>query len=56
MCEKAEQRSIELEKSLEVLDSWKKRGDDLLYSMIPQSVAERLRSGENRMSTCEVIV
>lgn len=54
MFEKAEQRSLELEKSYELLDSWKKRGDDLLYSMIPQSVAERLRNGEKRLSTCEV--
>ncbi|KAK6627826.1 hypothetical protein RUM44_010305 [Polyplax serrata] len=53
MFEKAEQRSLELEKSYELLDSWKKRGDDLLYSMIPQSVAERLRNGEKRLSTCE---
>lgn len=54
MFEKAEQRSLELEKSYELLDSWKKKGDDLLYSMIPQSVAERLRRGENSLSTCEV--
>ncbi|KAL0274881.1 UNVERIFIED_CONTAM: hypothetical protein PYX00_002910 [Menopon gallinae] len=53
MFERAEQRSLELENSYSLLDSWKRRGDDLLYSMIPQSVADRLRNGESRLSTCE---
>lgn len=53
MCEKAEQNSVELEKSYVLLDSWKRRGDDLLYSMIPQSVADRLRNGESRLNTCQ---
>lgn len=47
-------RSDELEKSYDLLDTWKKRGDDLLYSMIPQTVADRLRSGESSVNTCEV--
>lgn len=29
------------------------QGDDLLYSMIPRPVAERLRSGQNTLSTCQ---
>jgi hypothetical protein len=33
---------------------WKKCGDDLLYSMIPRSVAEQLRAGESTLSTCKV--
>lgn len=49
--EKEEQRSDELENSLHLADSWKKQGDDLLYSMIPRPVAERLRSGE--AATCD---
>lgn len=53
MCEKAEQHSVELEKSYELLDEWKRKGDDLLYSMIPQSVADRLRNGESRLNTCQ---
>nr|CAD7395685.1 unnamed protein product [Timema poppensis] len=55
MFEKAEQRSMELEHSYSLLDCWKRRGDELLYSMIPKSVADRLRTGENPMSTCQVI-
>lgn len=51
--EKEEQRSDELETSLKLADSWKKQGDDLLYSMIPRPVAERLRGGQNPMATCE---
>uniref|UniRef100_A0A8D8S3Q7 guanylate cyclase n=1 Tax=Cacopsylla melanoneura TaxID=428564 RepID=A0A8D8S3Q7_9HEMI len=53
LCEKAEQRSDELEKSYEELDKWRKCGDDLLYSMIPKSVAEQLRAGESTLSTCK---
>ncbi|KAK5650377.1 hypothetical protein RI129_001406 [Pyrocoelia pectoralis] len=53
MFDKAEQRSIELEHSYKLLDTWKRRGDDLLYSMIPKSVADRLRGGRSSLSTCE---
>ncbi|KAJ8682238.1 hypothetical protein QAD02_018030 [Eretmocerus hayati] len=53
MFEKAEQRSQELELSYALLDRWKNKGDELLYSMIPQSVADRLRSGESALGTCE---
>lgn len=54
MFDKEAQRSDELEKSYELLDTWKRRGDDLLYSMIPQTVADRLRTGNSSLSTCEV--
>lgn len=53
MFEKEEQRSDELETSLKLADSWKKQGDDLLYSMIPRPVAERLSLGQSPMATCE---
>jgi guanylate cyclase, other len=53
MCEREEQRAEELEKSLTLADSWKKQGDDLLYSMIPRTVADRLRSGQNPLETCQ---
>uniref|UniRef100_A0A1B0EW13 guanylate cyclase n=1 Tax=Lutzomyia longipalpis TaxID=7200 RepID=A0A1B0EW13_LUTLO len=51
--EREEQRSDELETSLHLADSWKRQGDDLLYSMIPKPVAERLRAGQNPLSTCQ---
>lgn len=54
MFDKAEERSDELQKSYELLDTWKRRGDDLLYSMIPKTVADRLRTGQSHLSTCEV--
>jgi len=56
MFEKAEQRSLELERNYELLDCWKRRGDELLYSMIPRSVADRLRTEKNSLSTCQVRV
>lgn len=54
MFDKAEQRSDELGKSYDLLDQWKRRGDELLYSMIPKTVADRLRTGDSQLSTCEV--
>ncbi|XP_076284073.1 soluble guanylate cyclase 89Db-like isoform X2 [Lasioglossum baleicum] len=53
MFERAEQRSTELENSYALLDRWKNKSDELLYSMIPQTVADRLRAGECPLSTCE---
>ncbi|RZC39378.1 soluble guanylate cyclase 89Db-like [Asbolus verrucosus] len=53
MFDKEAQRSDELERSYELLDTWKRRGDDLLYSMIPKTVADRLRTGSSPLSTCE---
>ncbi|XP_032674743.1 soluble guanylate cyclase 89Db-like isoform X4 [Odontomachus brunneus] len=54
MFERAEQRSTELEDSYALLDRWKNKSDELLYSMIPQTVADRLRAGASPLSTCEV--
>ena len=36
------------------LDDEMKRTDELLYQMIPKSVADRLRKGEPAVNTCEV--
>lgn len=54
MFDKAEQRSNELAKNYQLLDTWKRRGDDLLYSMIPKTVADRLRTSDSALYTCEV--
>lgn len=53
MCEREEQRAEELETSLSLADSWKKQGDDLLYSMIPKTIAERLQNGTDPLETCQ---
>lgn len=53
MFEREELRSDELETSLKLADSWKRQGDELLYSMIPKSVGERLRVGDSPLSTCQ---
>ncbi|KAK1134526.1 hypothetical protein K0M31_007308 [Melipona bicolor] len=53
MFERAEQRSTKLENSYVLLDRWKNKSDELLYSMIPQTVADRLRAGASPLSTCE---
>lgn len=53
--DKAEQRSLELENSYSLLNQWKRRGDELLYTMIPRPVADRLRAGESPLSTCKVL-
>lgn len=56
MFDKAEQRSSELTKNYDLLDQWKRRGDELLYSMIPKTVADRLRTTNSSLSTCEVLL
>ncbi|XP_050303874.1 soluble guanylate cyclase 89Db-like [Anthonomus grandis grandis] len=53
MFDKAEQRASELEMNLSLLEVWKSRGDELLYSMIPKPVAEKLRAGNSPLSTCQ---
>ncbi|CAH1996759.1 unnamed protein product [Acanthoscelides obtectus] len=53
MFDKAEQRSEELSRNYELLDTWKRRGDELLYSMIPKTVADRLSKTKSSLSTCE---
>ncbi|XP_012250694.1 soluble guanylate cyclase 89Da-like [Athalia rosae] len=53
MFERAEQRSEELQISYTLLDRWKNKSDELLYSMIPRTVADRLRAGASPLSTCE---
>ncbi|XP_057656008.1 soluble guanylate cyclase 89Db-like [Diorhabda carinulata] len=53
MFDKAEQRATELEKNYTLLDMWKRRGDELLYSMIPKPVADSLRTGNSPLSTCK---
>ena len=47
-------KSKKLEDSIRKLDQEMKRTDQLLYQMIPKQVADRLRSGEPSVSTCEV--
>jgi guanylate cyclase len=47
-------KSKALEESMKKLDAESKRTDELLYQMIPKKVADRLRSGEQVMSLCEV--
>lgn len=52
--ERAEERTKQLQVTHELRDEWKQRGDELLYSMIPQSIAEQLRNGVDPVDTCEV--
>jgi guanylate cyclase len=47
-------KSKALEESMKKLDVESKRTDQLLYQMIPQKIADRLRSGEPVMNLCEV--
>ena len=54
MYDRAEANSFKLEESLCLLEQWKSRGDDLLYSMLPRPVAEHLRQGKNSIATCQV--
>lgn len=53
MCEKEENRSEKLETSLALADQWKKKGDELLYSMIPKTVADKIQNGQDPLATCQ---
>jgi guanylate cyclase, other len=53
MCEKEENRADELVKSIALADQWKKKGDELLYSMIPKTVADKIQNGQDPMATCQ---
>lgn len=51
-----QQKSKKLEESMKKLDEEMRRTDELLYQMIPKQVADRLRTGENPIDTCEVFI
>ncbi|XP_060678318.1 soluble guanylate cyclase 88E-like, partial [Hemiscyllium ocellatum] len=48
------QKYAQLQEIIKKLDEEKKRGDSLLYAMIPKAVADRLRKGITALETCQV--
>ncbi len=50
------QRSKLLEDNMKQLDTEIKRSDDLLYRLLPRTVADRLRKGEPTINLCELSV
>ncbi|XP_059837132.1 soluble guanylate cyclase 88E-like [Hypanus sabinus] len=49
-----QQKYAQLQEIIKKLDEEKKRGDSLLYAMIPKAVADRLRKGVTALETCQV--
>ncbi|XP_062322192.1 soluble guanylate cyclase 88E-like [Osmerus eperlanus] len=49
-----QQKYAQLMEIIKKLDEEKKRGDSLLYAMIPKAVADRLRKGITALETCQV--
>ncbi|XP_041098969.1 soluble guanylate cyclase 88E-like [Polyodon spathula] len=49
-----QQKYAQLQEIIKKLDEEKKRGDSLLYAMIPRAVADRLRKGITALETCQV--
>ena len=47
-------KSLKIAENLQQVEEWKERSNNLLYSMIPQSIADRLKNGEDPINTCEV--
>ena len=47
-------RSKSLEDNMKNLDNEIKKADNLLYRLLPRSVADRLRRGEPTINLCEV--
>ncbi|XP_014253023.1 soluble guanylate cyclase 89Da-like isoform X2 [Cimex lectularius] len=52
-CEEVEDLCKELEMNHKLLEEWKEKGDNLLYSMIPRKIADQLRAGASPLSTCK---
>ena len=50
----AETRTVQMNNQLKKIDDIVDKTEKLLYQMIPQNVAERLRKGANPMDTVEV--
>ena len=50
----AELRATQLNNQIKKLDEVMARTEELLFQMIPKSIAERLKKGETYMETCEV--
>ncbi|XP_048880379.1 soluble guanylate cyclase 88E-like isoform X1 [Brienomyrus brachyistius] len=49
-----QQKYAQLQEIIKKLDEEKRRGDSLLYAMIPKAVADRLRKGITALETCQV--
>ena len=43
-----------LEENMEKLEEERSKSNELLYRMMPQPVADRLKKGEKAINTCEV--
>lgn len=54
MIRQEQQKYAQLQEIIKKLDEEKKRGDSLLYAMIPKAVADRLRKGITALETCQV--
>ena len=50
----AELRATQLNNQIKKLDEVMARTEELLFQMIPKTIAERLKKGETYMETCEV--
>lgn len=49
-----QQKYAQLQEIIKKPDEEKKRGDSLLYAMIPEADADRLRKGITALETCQV--
>ncbi|ESO97685.1 hypothetical protein LOTGIDRAFT_104058 [Lottia gigantea] len=45
--------SKKIEENLKQQEQWRRKGDLLLYSMMPITIAKRLKNGEDPINTCE---
>ncbi|KAK3103807.1 hypothetical protein FSP39_022035 [Pinctada imbricata] len=53
LVEQQKDHSHQISENMKKLDDWKNKSDALLYSMIPESIACRLKQGEDPINTCE---
>ncbi|KAL4224743.1 hypothetical protein ACF0H5_015440 [Mactra antiquata] len=51
--EEQRHNSEKITENMTKFEEWKQKSDNLLYAMIPQSVAKKLKAGQDPISTCE---
>ncbi|XP_052704865.1 soluble guanylate cyclase 88E-like isoform X2 [Crassostrea angulata] len=52
--EQQQDKSKLIEETMEKQEEWRNKSEALLYSMIPRTIAERLKRGEDPVKTCEM--
>ncbi len=48
------EKTNQIQDNIQKCEEWRQRSENLLYAMIPKTIAVRLKQGEDPINTCEV--